>query len=804
MKTLTEYMKSRGTPLTSIPSVGGKKLHPFFLYALVARYGGSSNVTSQNQWSAVGQKLGLAVEQHPQLLNELIQVYRSYLLPFEIYASTPDGQRDLQNRRQMLQKQQEQLSRQRQDGSGQSPASQGSPLISQQSSLPTPLNSAPQLPQQINQPSQSRLASQPPTPAVLQQRPNADVTPYPQQGTVPRKTSIQNSPLITHQVISPSTSRPASVGQGMSPSEPSTPTQPNVIRNYVPEQRLIDYHGGYDVKMLSQVGEQIDTAKPIFLFAPELGTINIHALTMSLCSDIISEVNTALNTILVTSADSGLAIPLAECPEFLDAISTLGSRVLDKLLTGDDGRTRAGVDEVDLDNLDVQPRTHIDDIFKKYVDEDGDYNEVELQIDSFSGQPLKEGNISGEVITALDVMDFGEPDMNGMIKRESTSTPALNLPDHYLIPSYFEMLTAVRSETEHPFSTIHTRTSEVPQVLLIDQLTTISMILRNISFTEYNANALAVNDSFRDFLFGLVRAVATHGDRFLFTRRRLGFLKDSLIILTNIAHLLELRCHNEALAVIAVVLSFGSDNPTDENLLIPDYVPSAHKYLCHGIDVLAKLLVRESPNRALFHDVMTGVYSSTISPDTVEQNKKLVSLYIGDREQYTLITDVFKYMMSVIPLNTLVLHPLLQERDAAIMQSLLALILVVDMIPTEHLNSNIALQWLTSVESIGNGLTRLGLLLAPFSSEPNRNETLKQISSRALTLVNTITEKALSAIGALGNEEDKSALQSVKLHLPPDAILGSMLSTVDPKILDQILALSSHIDRINKNVVTAI
>lgn len=841
MKTLTDYMRARGTPINTIPVVGGRRLHPFFLYAIVARWGGSANVSRQNQWGLVGQKLGLNVDQNPQLIRDLTKVYVDYLYPFEQYASTPEGQRDLQSRRQLLQKQQEAILRQRQQEqqppSAPAPApavaptpaaaaaSAPSPVIQQspaQQHLPTPSNSAPQV-AQVPQPQQSIVVpaqqkqqpvsqhtSQPPTPMAQPPRPvSRDATsPFAQPGArvsvSQQGGSKNNSPLVSNTNVSPSViSRP--------PSETNVPTQvesppilpPNIIRNYIPEHRIVDYHGGFDIKVLSQVGEQIDTAKPIFLFAPELGAINIHALTMSLESGCISEVNTALNTILVTSADNGLTIPLPECPEFLDAITTLGLRVLDQLLKGTNERIKAGADDIDIEIITPQASSNIDEVFSKYVKDDEEYDETEIRIDSFSGEPIEETEDSIDVESVPDTvaMDMDEPESNGVSRQEVSSMPPdFNIPEKFEIPSYFEMLTAVRSETEDPFSTIHVRTAEDPQVLLIDQLTTISMILRNISFTDYNSKALAMNENVKDLLFRIIHAIATNGDKFIFTRRRLGFLKDSLIILTNISHLLELRSHNEALCALALVLTFGSDPQTDETMLIPDYVPSTHKYLSHGVDVLTKLLVRDPPNRSLFQAVMTGIYDSSVHPLVIEENKKLVALYTGDQGEFFLISRVFKYLLSVIPFNSLALHPLLQEREAVILQALLSALLVVDMVPTDQLKQNMPLTWLCSTESIGHGLTRLGLLLAPFSAEPNNNDALKQISKRALLLVNELADKALQLIEFLGKEDDKNKLKDIKLHLSPDSILGSMLSTIDPMILDQIMALYSRIERINKSI----
>ncbi|ONH69161.1 SWI/SNF chromatin-remodeling complex subunit SWI1 [Cyberlindnera fabianii] len=823
MRTLTEFMNKRGTPLNSIPVVGGKKFHPFFLYALVARLGGSANVARQNQWGVVAQKLGLNTEQ--DTIRQLTKAYVDFLHPFEQYAGTPEGQRDLQARRQMLQKQQADLMKQRQPSQNQqSPdiAQPASTTVPTGTSLPTPVPTHASNIQPPPPPTQSI----PPQPQVGQPQFAATRKSHGSIGGSPlthsqaqnqiqrhtsgsRKSSEHASPLVVQQNIQ-SPAQPlqpptkSQLPQAPLPQQPA-PT-PGIVKNYIPEQRLLDHHAGYDVKSLSQVGEQIDTAKPIFLFAPELGAINIHALTMSLESDSDSEVNTALNTILVASADNNLAIPLSECPEFLDSLATLGSRVLDHLLSGVDPREEVGFDEIDLENIDASAPTRVDEIFKKYVNEDEDYDEVEIKVDSFSGEPIQDEITQDSSTQQADIMEIDDQD-NGNVSKSNTESseslsPPLDVPEKFTVPSYSEMLAAVRSETEHPFSSIHTRTAEDRQVLLIDQLMTISMIFRNISFVEYNPNALAANDLFKDFLFKLVFAVAAHGEKFFFTRRRLGFLKDALIILMNISHLLELRSHNEALTILVLILSFGADEPDDKNLLIPEYIPTAHKYHSHGVDVLAKLIARDPPNKQFFQGVLTGTYDPSTPTELVDQNKKLVELYAGDDNSHmTLLTRVFRHLMSIIPLNSLALQPLLQERDAAILQSLLAAALIAEMIPTEVPEGNIALTWLSSAESIGNGLTRLALLLAAYSARPNENETLKLISIRALSVVNTLTQKALATVDFQDRSEDIKMFEKAKIQLPADAILGSLLSSIDVTIIDQIITLSGSLKRINQALI---
>ncbi|GMF07679.1 unnamed protein product [Ambrosiozyma monospora] len=95
----------------------------------------------------------------------------------------------------------------------------------------------------------------------------------------------------------------------------SKPFIPDFIRNYVPHQRLVDKVNGFDLKVLNTYGEQLDHLKPVFLYFPELGRIDINALSMSLASNIDAEINVALNVLLIVTSDPSVAIPLYELKE---------------------------------------------------------------------------------------------------------------------------------------------------------------------------------------------------------------------------------------------------------------------------------------------------------------------------------------------------------------------------------------------------------------------------------------------------------------------------------------------------------
>ncbi|KAH3674572.1 hypothetical protein WICPIJ_009530 [Wickerhamomyces pijperi] len=866
MRALSDFMKSKGLNL-SIPFIGEKRIHPFYFYAVVTRLGGSMKVNAMNHWNVVAQKLNLPIDMNPNIAGELAKAYAELLLPFEQYTSTPEGQQDLASRRMALQKQQEQLLRQQSQvppqptGVAQAPQqfqrnppiSQGSPSLNQ-SQPPTPFNPGSRLSQSSITAGSPLVSQQQVPPQNLNSRkpsnnnsPMVDInasakinTPSPannnlnyqaqaqsqfHQAQVQAQAQAQNQAQTAAQSkFQPqqqpqqqqkrfqepplkktrTTSIPNTVPDANLPNaafQQDVKLGANIIRNYIPDQRLvIDHHLGYDVKALSAQGQVLDESKPIFLFAPELGAINIHALTMSFESGITSEVTTALNTALVTSADSNLQIPLMECGDFLEKLASLGLKTLNSLVN--DGEAAVvNEEEFDLDNLNTGANNErIDDIFNKYVKNAEEYEEVELKVDSFSGAVVSQDEVSDDAINSVSTESVKA---NGSVTETASSSSSASDITQYHITSYLTMLQNIKHEAEDTFSKIHTRTAEDPKVQLVEQLTTISMILRNITFTENNSQALVSNSTFVDFIFKLIHSIATQPDKFIFTRRKLGLLKDCLMIFLNIAEGLYLRNHNDALAVIALVLTFGSEEDSTNGSIIPEYIPAMHKYQPHSVDVLAKLLVRDPPNRTLLRAVITGVYDT---PDLeMEEHQEMRKLFFaGLGDQFDLLDRLFKYLISVIPLNKINPIVLIQERDALVIQSLIALILLVDFIPLEQMQFNIALRWLSLSESIGSGLMKLGLSLTALSVNHKNNPVLYEIysliSSRIFQLLNILTSKTLEYM-EFHPEEGKSQLSDIRMSIPSDSMLGVMLTDLNLEILNEILIVNENIKKINSLIL---
>ncbi|KAJ9475357.1 SWI/SNF chromatin-remodeling complex subunit SWI1 [Pseudozyma hubeiensis] len=86
MKALVDLMKKRGTPITSLPKVGGRELDLYRFYQIVQAHGGSEGAHQKGAWPAIAMSLELAPLGSPQtqaLGQALATEYRNYLAPFE-------------------------------------------------------------------------------------------------------------------------------------------------------------------------------------------------------------------------------------------------------------------------------------------------------------------------------------------------------------------------------------------------------------------------------------------------------------------------------------------------------------------------------------------------------------------------------------------------------------------------------------------------------------------------------------------------------------------------------------------------
>lgn len=840
MKSLIENCKRRNMPLQSIPEIRGKKVNLFILFMLVQRLGGGEEVTRSQRWDLLSQKLQIQDSQ------QLAAVYYKFVLPYEKYLASPEGLKESQAKKIFFQQFFQELVRKIQASSKPDnnafTQSQASTPISV--ATPTNMTTFKQQPmqqmQQMPQPMQQKvnIAPKPKKPRKPRQKKKTkkelEMERKQQEDMLRKQQQVileqqQKQRLLVEQQLQRQKEMIRQQYQRELSKLPKVYKR-GFSRNYKPIKRQMQLTNGYDVNYLSQIGEKIEANKPIFLFPPELGSVNLHALTMSLQSGDLGEVNTALNTLLVTSSDSVLKVPLDKYPDTLDTICILGTKLLRNLFVRslpqnceaissnrNDALSSDKVDAQDLtkqsnitglaraefsdtksnycDEYDVEAFLNdrstsysrmdelMDNIFDRYcADADGECgNTAVIVVDSLTGEELRQSitSTASPAQTSKAETDERIHKIENEQKQEKAASKVVNwdiLPEplpkfsnqwlsNLCVPSYLQSLKCINDEVNTLFTKVNTRGAEDKDIAITDQLSTISMILRNVSFSERNSKLMARNTFLKRFYLDLLWMLFMNHDVFVFHRKALNFKKDILITLTNISHAYEIASELECFLILMLVLSFGQPRKSvpelDSHVLSFVERPlSRGQYGGFSADVFAKLLSLDHPNRQLFKDVLL------LFPKQDNHDKKddksfqteavyhLVEAYCeGDR--FKLLNDTVSFLLSLIPFTQIDKAPnLIEEMAPVISQSLTCLITLVSFLDTNEPAigdselENIPLKWLTAEENIGSSLRRLHDALSNIGVRADKNllhlrRLFVSISSKAVEATCILIEKSL-------------------------------------------------------------
>ncbi|CAI5018738.1 ATV_HP_G0157420.mRNA.1.CDS.1 [Saccharomyces cerevisiae] len=606
----------------------------------------------------------------------------------------------------------------------------------------------------------------------------------------------------------------------------------SIVRNYKPLINRLKHYNGYDINYISKIGEKIDSNKPIFLFAPELGAINLHALSMSLQSKNLGEINTALNTLLVTSADSNLKISLVKYPELLDSLAILGMNLLSNLSqnvvpyhqnTSDYYYEDAGSNQYYVTQHDKM----VDKIFEKVnnngtlTPNDSNDEKVTILVDSLTGNQLPTPTPT-EMEPDLDTECF--------ISMQSTSPvvkqwdllpePIRFLPNQFPLKihrtPYLTSLKKIKDEIDDPFTKINTRGAEDPKVLINDQLSTISMILRNISFSNNNSRIMSRNFYLKRFISDLLWLVLIHPENFTCNRKILNFKKDLVIVLSNISHLLEIASSIDCLLILILVISFGQPklNPMassssfgSESLTFHEFQLQWGKYQTFGVDILAKLFSLEKPNLNYFKSILLNKNTGNNLYDRNSNNnhkdkkllRRLLNLYNDNNKnnnnRHNLLNDVVSFLFSAIPLQQVLSQSadpslLIDQFSPVISQSLTSILVIVQKIlplsnevfeisennsdsnsnnngnkdSSFNFNKNLPFVWLSSEENIGSGLLKLSEIILNINNSTSKNTLLQQqnyskvllpsINISCVQLIKCLVEKSICFENCLNNDPE--------------------------------------------------
>ncbi|KAI9822325.1 MAG: hypothetical protein M1827_000043 [Pycnora praestabilis] len=318
IKGITQFMQARGLPLNIAPVVGERTISLMQVYALVIKHGGFKRVTALNGWSSIASALQFAPMQYPNAAQEIKDHYERNLAPYEaVWLQMQQRQKAMNDQMHNIQQVQP------------SSNSGGLPQMSPNKQMhlqgqETQSHNYMQLQQQSQQLQQTsaKLAT-PVNNGSGQPTMNGYMTPHQNQAqsrqqhayNQQRSSMARQFDATPPQVQQPNFPTPSPIPTGKQSNQTITETSmphPNqnltagkenqhIGSNFDPRVRNYETHGGIDVKNLSQLGAELVDHKPNAPAVSELGSINIHALTLSLRSGIHAEVRNALDTFVALS-----------------------------------------------------------------------------------------------------------------------------------------------------------------------------------------------------------------------------------------------------------------------------------------------------------------------------------------------------------------------------------------------------------------------------------------------------------------------------------------------------------------------
>lgn len=882
MKSLIENCKRINMPLQAIPEVQGKKVNLFFLFMFTQKLGGGEQISRNQQWNFIAQKLQISNAQ------ELEGIYYKLIYPYEKYMESPEGQKETEAKKYFLQQflqeilkkvQQQQQMHAQQGNMQQMQGQQGNiPMPQRQVSNQNLMQGGPAMPQPPNQPQpqpQQPVKAKKEPRKKKNQGPETAETPIGSMGTPMASTPMATTPgvgtpmgttgvmnLDTNKKVAKKPRKPRQKKKTKKELEMERKMMedaerrqkiyieeqqekqrraieqklqlqfkseleklPKVFkrslcRNYNPAKRVIQRSNGYDIEYIARVGEKVNANKPIFLFAPELGAVNIHALSMSLQTGNIGEINVALNTLLVTSSDAVLELEIHKYPEIIDSLCILGINLLFHICSNNTDLRNVQTNMLSYLNeypvekfLEKMATTYstadskILQIFETLTKKKR-VKEKTLNVDALTGQNIKQITDNDTNLSSVDDTSLKEDKSSKVSEAlRQTFTDSWDLlptpikylqnqfPNKLYIPSYLLALRCVKDEVDCPLTKVNKKGAEDPRILVADQISTICMILRNVSFSEPNAKILASSPFLKRFFTDLLWAIFLDHEKFVFERKRLNFRKDIAITLTNIAHLIPIHSSVDLFLLTTLILSFGEPRKNassfrSEEISFNEYSLSWGKYQSFGVDVLAKLLSVERTTRDMFLKLLFS--SGTTSGDESLSNdeiltKKLLEAYCkGDNVK--LLNDVVSFLLSVIPFSQLSESPsLVYQVTPLISQALSCLLIIFEYLSIQGagkeqtVSKNLPLLWLTSRENYGFKLRALSKLYSNFLQDnvelpkPTEHNVIDiselktispLISSSCMKLVNLLVDKAIEIEEKCNAEESASEVYERLATIP--------------------------------------
>ncbi|GMM30233.1 Swi1 protein [Martiniozyma asiatica (nom. inval.)] len=764
---VTQYMQRIGKPFNPRPIVGGVTINLFAVYYLVQYMGGIKKALEENKLILIAQRVGITNSQN---LKEFVKMYDDFLYPFEQYAKSPNGAQELAMMRDKvhpanLQQQQQKQQQQQQ--------------------------------QQQQQHHQQQLQQQPPTQQIQSQP-----TPLgPQSPVVTSQVQMglnSNTPIISSQPVQIDISN----NMVFSLDDPKVANIiPEKIKSYQPLSFFQDGVSGIDIQTLQSLGERVADMQPVFLFFPEIGKIDLKALSLALQSGIDAEINVALNILLIVTTEPTSIITLEHVPILLKSLCKLGTELVNRLIDDDLERNikRTQIGEHDLNNLNNRNKNKIDEVFDKYTSEliSSDYpikNDV-IYVDSFTSQIV---SVDGKLIENSSCTTHSQSIKSNLYDKSENLNIKINSYDfkhlinkitpetidsfdyvHYidLVHKCRQQADCLSIDIDNKNSTdnsskydIHSKSYTSRRIMFMEELSTVSLIIRNLSFITENHSIMAYSSDFLDYIYSIIFASIQKENNFInkFERKRLALLKDTLIILTNTSQFIDVRSEIEMWLIWCLVVIFGPNLSNQIDGFITTKVDNfVDRYHVHAIDVFSKIICGSSHNSGLLKNLVKGDINDPLV------KRWILAAYKGENvfTEGKLWLDVISLLLSTIPIERLhqsTVH--FNEKSYSILESLLSALVVADILKDiisdskldnskpMSLEKNIACLVFTSKENLGMVLGHLCFLYVCIyvnTAEKSQVVDHLHISARAIELINKLANCALDMGGNELNEIPK-------------------------------------------------
>lgn len=344
---------------------------------------------------------------------------------------------------------------------------------------------------------------------------------------------------------------------------------------------------------------------------------------------------------------------------------------------------------------------------------------------------------------------------------------AAEVSDVMLVSSYEDVLRGSRLDQDFLQETPVFGTLEYELDRAVDKLICITTIMRNLSFFEPNHGLLA-DELVVKFLCVVIRYLGTRNMLLRTNVNTLDFMKDVIIILSNLAQAIELPGREQALCLLHFLLAFAPcpvpNTGTDGGITFSPYDPAVHRYLPPAVDSLAKLLARDEPNRTFYKTIFASDVTSSPPFDLLTKTFALAISAIPDGKQEIKRGN---QLISVI-----------EARKPNLMQGILAGEILAILAP--GFETGVAKSWLTSEDGFAQKLSRLILSLClETTPQQQRGQAVPRgleddgffhIAEGGISMLRRLGEKSRnpedpsSTIPFAGLPSKESLLAALKLH----------------------------------------